>query len=63
MSKDKETDVFEKMRHSCIYGFLSYDENHIADWTCHNRDNPSFEDSWGKCGMHTCPLLGGEMKR
>lgn len=49
--------VWEKMRYYCKYGYISYDENRIGSWTCHNKDNQSFEGSWGDCDIKLCQLL------
>ena len=40
------SDVFDIMKRSCKYGHTSYDENHIADWTCHHDCNKPNGSSW-----------------
>lgn len=50
-------DVFDIMKRSCKYGHTSYDENHIADWTCHHDCNKPNGSSWGECDMENCPMF------
>lgn len=57
---DIKMGVFEKMKYCCMYGYISYDEDRIADWTCHHKDNKPGGCSWGNCNASTCPILKGE---
>lgn len=49
---------FDVFRHYCMYGHWSYDENRIAEWTCHNKDNTPQGCSWGECNRKGCPIMG-----
>lgn len=50
----KNFDIFSRY---CKYGYWSYNEDHIAEWTCHNPDNKPQGCSWGECTKEACPIM------